>query len=90
MIHAPGYVLQSQDSNHAAERAQFEHWAAMTDAEKARLVRDLVRRVAVLQERDLRSLHPEADDREIALRAAARRLGAATVRRLTGFDADAR
>lgn len=82
-----GYRLQSDDSSYAAERAQFEHWAGMDEAAKARAVRSLVSRASRLQERGLREIHPQADEREIFLRAAALRLGSENVRRWTGFDA---
>jgi hypothetical protein len=87
-IQPSGYVLQSDDSSYAAERAQFDFWARMSDAEKARAMRQLLARAARLQERGLRQIHPHADEREIFLRAAVLRLGSETVRRCTGFDAD--
>lgn len=85
---ASGYRLQSEDTSYAAERAQFDHWATLDDSAKARAVRGLVSRAALLQERGLREIHPQADAREIFLRAAALRLGSESVRRWTGFDAD--
>ncbi len=85
---AIGYALQSDDSSYTAERAQFEFWAGMDEAAKARAARRLLSRAALLQERGLREIHPHADAREIFLRAAALRLGAENVRRWTGFDAD--
>jgi len=85
----PGqYELQSDDSSHAAERRQFDDGASRTESEKAHSVRRLTARMTLPQESDLRDLHPEADDREIFLRAAAVRLGPAAVRRWTGFDAE--
>ncbi|MCY2960932.1 MAG: hypothetical protein NTY35_12275 [Planctomycetota bacterium] len=83
-----GYRLQSDDSSYAAERARFESWAGMDEATKARAVRRLLSRASLLQERGLREIHPQADAREIFLRAAALRLGSENVRRWTGFDAD--
>jgi len=87
-IQPSGYVLQSDDTSYAAERAQFEHWASMDDAAKARAARKLLARAAALQERGLRQVYPHADAREIFLRAAALRLGSECVRRWAGFDAD--
>jgi hypothetical protein len=83
-----GYALQSNDSTYTAERAQFDFWAGMDEAAKARATRRLLSRAALLQERGLREIHPQADAREIFLRAAALRLGPESVRRWTGFDAD--
>lgn len=80
--------LQSADSTAAAERLQFEAWAAESPAARARAVRRLIARALALQSRGLRALHPTASEREIFLRAAALRLGADAVRRWTGFDAD--
>jgi hypothetical protein len=84
----PGYVLQSGDTSYVAERAQFDHWAALDEAAKARAVRRLVARAALLQRRGLHQCYPLADEREIELRAAALRVGTDVVRRWTGFDAD--
>jgi hypothetical protein len=39
-----------------------------------------------LSEAGVRRLHPDADDREVFLRAAARRLGRETVARVYGWD----
>lgn len=87
-IPTSGYRLQSDDSSYAAERAQFDFWASMDDAAKARAACDLLSQAALLQERGLRQIHPHADATEIFLRAAAMRLGSENVRRWTGFDAD--
>lgn len=81
-------MLQSDDTSYVAERAQFEFWSRMDEAAKAQATRSLIRRIALLQERGLRLAFPNADDREIELRAAALRIGADRVRRLTGFDAE--
>lgn len=82
------YVLQSDDASCASERRQFDHWATRTESEKAQSVRRLIARMTLLQENGLREVHPDADDREIFLRAAAVRLGPDSVRRWTGFDAE--
>lgn len=87
-IRPPGYVLQSDDTTYAAERAQFEYWAGLDEGARVHALRELVARAAELQKRGLRLHHPDDDERTIELRAAALRIGAESVRRWTGFDAD--
>lgn len=63
---------------------QFDHWRAMSPADKWRLVNGLcedVRRLALL---GLARRHPEADAEELRLREACQRLGRDTVERVLG------
>ena len=82
-------MLQSEDSSYWAERIQFDHWRGLGEVEKAEFVRRLGRQIHAVHVEGLRELHPDADDRELELRAAAARLGADVVRECTGFDAEA-
>lgn len=84
-----GYVLQSPDSSYWAERLQFEHWRQLDDVAKSEGVRTLCLRMHALHLLGLRDLHPNADERELELRAAALRLGAEFVKKHLGFDVDA-
>ncbi len=58
----------------------------MTVSQKVNAVLDLSAMVMCLQEIGERSLHPEASEREIFLRAAARRLGRETMIRAYRWD----
>jgi hypothetical protein len=58
----------------------------MTPSDKVRAVFDLTDMALRLAEAGVRQLYPAASDREVFLRAAARRLGAETVARMYGWD----
>jgi hypothetical protein len=58
----------------------------LSPEEKVREVFALTNFLLRLSEAGVRRLHPDADDREVFLRAAARRLGRETVARVYGWD----
>lgn len=60
----------------------------MSVAEKMERVTAMSRAVQVLGLSDVRRAHPDADERELALRLASRRLDAETMRRAFGWDPD--
>jgi hypothetical protein len=65
---------------------RIERLRAMTHAEKFERMRDLSRFVEMLVRADVRRLHPEADEREILLRIASRRVPAELLKRAFGWD----
>ena len=58
----------------------------LSPEEKVREVFALTNFLLRLSEAGVRRLHPDADDKEVFLRAAARRLGRETVARVYGWD----
>jgi hypothetical protein len=74
-----------------------EAWAVFIDlhrkmdpAQKIKTVFELSDSLWSLALASVRREYPEADDREVFLRTAARRLDAGTVRKVCGFDPDTR
>lgn len=63
-----------------------EGYRRMTVADKLARVCALSRAVQELGLADVRRAHPNANDRELALRLASRRLDAGTMRRAFGWD----
>ncbi len=58
----------------------------MTPEQKVRRVFEMNAMLFRLQESDVRTLYPDADDREVFLRVTARRLDAETMRRVYNWD----
>jgi hypothetical protein len=82
-------VLPS-DTHPKIEAILIEGYRRMGPAEKMSRVVALSRAVQQLGLADVRRAHPEADERELALRLASRRLDADTMRRAFGWDPDTR
>ncbi len=78
----------AEDTPLAIERQQIEIWRRMTPAEKFAVLTDLHASAILFTEAGLRARHPQASPEELRLRRLAITLGAETVRRLYGFDAD--
>ena len=74
------------DTDSKAFQALVEMQRRMTPGEKLARVFELSEMLMRMSEANVRKLHPAADDREVFLRAAARRLGKDTVKRVYGWS----
>lgn len=81
---APGMELN--DTHPQVAAFLREGYRRMSVSEKLARVCALTRAVQELGLVDVRRAHPNADDRELALRLASRRLDPATMRRAFGWD----
>lgn len=81
-----GYRTQSLDTVYAIECRLVDAWRRMTVREKADLLVDCCRMVEQLSLAGMRMRHPNADERELFLRAAGQRLGPDLVREVYGWD----
>jgi hypothetical protein len=77
---------QSRDTSAEIEARQIAVWRSMSAAEKLALVSELTAAAEELARAGIRARHPDADEREIALRLAALRLDRETMVRLFGWD----
>jgi hypothetical protein len=75
------------DTSPAARRVLIEGFRRMPGWQKLQRVEELTQLVAGLALADIRRRYPDADERELTLRLAVRRLGADLVYRATGWDA---
>jgi hypothetical protein len=82
------YKTQSPDTHPEIERIQIEGYRRMTPAQKLERVWGLDATVRALQMAEIRSRHPDADDRECLLRMASRRLPADVMRKVFNWDPD--
>ncbi len=76
------------DTHPDVEAILIEGYRRMSVAEKMSRVVALSRAVQQLGLVDVRRAHPEAEERELSLRLASRRLDAETMRRAFGWDPD--
>ncbi|MDY7095016.1 MAG: hypothetical protein SX243_18740 [Acidobacteriota bacterium] len=76
------------DTDPAAEAILIEGYRAMSVAQKLERVRQLTRAVQELALIDIRRRHPEADERELALRLASRWIEPDLMREAFGWDPD--
>lgn len=76
------------DTHPDMEKRLIEGYRAMTPARKWQGVQSLNRTLENLARADVRRRHPEADEREVNLRVASRRLPAELMRRAFGWDPD--
>jgi hypothetical protein len=76
------------DTHPKAEKVLIEGLRRMTPAQKWRQVREMNLLMDALVRGDVRRRHPHADEREVALRVASRRLPAELMRRAFGWDPD--
>jgi hypothetical protein len=74
------------DTHPAVERILIEGFRRMTASEKLERVRAMTLAAQELALVDIRRRHPDATEREQALRLASRRLDAASMRRIFGWD----
>ena len=74
----------SPDTHPDIERILIEHYRRMTPAEKFRRIESLNAALETLARADIARRHPNADEREIRLRIASRRLPAALM--VKAFD----
>lgn len=74
------------DTDPATEAILIEGYRAMSVAQKLERVRALTRAVQELALVDIRRRHPEADERELALRLASRWIEPDLMRRAFGWD----
>jgi len=79
---------QSADTASEMERILIEGYRKMSAWEKLQRVREWNRFLETLALADIRRRHPQADEHECALRAAARRIEPDVMRRLLGWDVD--
>jgi hypothetical protein len=77
---------QSLDTPPEIERILIEGYRRMTPAEKFRRIEDLNRTLEMLARAEVRRRHPEADEREIRLRVASRRIPAELMRKAFRWD----
>ena len=80
----PGYRTQSRDTTYAAERFLIERYRELAPHQRLALLTQLVRAAHELSLAGLRMRYPEANARELELRAAAVRIGRDLVRKATG------
>jgi hypothetical protein len=83
-----GYRTQSPDTSADAERFQIERLRQLSLAEKFALLSSLVLMSDRLSRAGIRLRYPDAEEKEIGLRAAALRLDAETMRAVYGWDPD--
>lgn len=85
----PAHRTLAHDTDPVAERRQFEIWSRMSAAEKFEAFAQLMAMADAFAEAGIRRLHPDADDREVFLRRAARTLDRETMRKVYGWDPEA-
>lgn len=83
-----GYRTQSTDTTYDIERRLVDAWRRMPACEKARQLLDCCRMVEQLSLTGVRLRHPNVDERELFLRAAALRLGRDLMIEVYGWDPD--
>jgi hypothetical protein len=76
----------SPDTHPDVEKLLIEVYRRVPASEKVQRVRELNRLIQNLALADIRRRHPEADERECALRLASRWLSAELMRRAYGWD----
>jgi hypothetical protein len=76
------------DTNPEALRIYLDINHRMAAQQKLQIVAEMYETMMATYAAQERKLHPEADDREIFLRVAARRLGPAVVKRVYGWNPD--
>ena len=76
------------DTSPKIRRVMVERLRAMSHAEKFERMRDLSRMVEALAREGIRARHPDADEREINLRLASRRLPADLMKKAFGWDVE--
>lgn len=77
---------QSIDTHPEIENIIIESYRGMSAAEKFKIIDDLTRSAIALTMSGVRNQHPQADDRECRLRAAARWLDADLMLKAYGWD----
>lgn len=82
------YRTQSTDTSEEIERLQIAAWRTWTPAEKLARMVAMTRRLQEIQLAEIRRRHPHADDWELKLRLASRRLEPELMRRAFGWDPD--
>ena len=78
--------LLGEDTNPAVEQYLIAAYRRMSGREKIARVRALNRTTIALALADIRYRHPHADEREVLLRLASRRLGPDLTREALGWD----
>ena len=76
------------DTDEKAFEVLVDLYRKMTPGHKLKLAMDTTTFVIQLSEMGVRHDHPDASEREVFLRAAARRLGRETIIRVYGWDPD--
>ena len=82
------YRTQSEDTPIEIERIQIEIWRKQSPARKLELLRSMVQGIQRLQLAEIRRRHPNANERELKMRLASRRLSPELMRRVYGWDPD--
>lgn len=80
------YHAQSFDTDVVAERALFELYGRLTPSEKLSLIWELRERADSFARNGIREQYPEANEREVELRLAARKYGRDLMVRAFGWD----
>ena len=76
------------DTHPATEAKLIEGFRGMTPAQRLEIATQLTQAVQELAIADVRRRHPDADEREVALRAASRWLGPELMLRAFGWDVE--
>jgi hypothetical protein len=79
-------VTQSPDTSEEIERLLFERYRQMSPRDKVRMVMKLNRAVEAMALAGLRQQYPDATERELRLRLAARLYGRELVLKAFGWD----
>jgi hypothetical protein len=82
------YRPQSEDTSEEVDRLLVEAWRKWTPAEKLARMVAMTRRIQAIQLADIRRRHPDADEWELKMRLASRRLPADLMRQAFGWDPD--
>jgi hypothetical protein len=76
------------DTHPEALRAYLKIQSRISSEQKLQTVAEMYEAMEALQTAEVRRLYPEADDREVFLRVAARRLGPELMKRVYGWQQD--
>ncbi len=71
----PGYRTQSEDTSYWAEKIQFDYWRSLEPWQKMRIVSQACAFLNDVTLAGLRLRHPNANHRELELRAAIQKYG---------------
>jgi hypothetical protein len=76
----------SPDTSPEVERIMIEGYRKMSAARKLQIMQDLINAACLLALGDIKRTHPKADQREIMLRLASRRIEPELIRKAFGWD----
>jgi hypothetical protein len=79
---------QSRDTSEEIERLKFEAYRQMTPSQRIGLMLEMNAIIEASQRAAILREHPHADEREIILRLASRRVDKTLLKKFTGWDVD--